>query len=75
MGCTVSQAMRRGKDLPEGERLFCNSLEATENRTSFINCRMEWRGEEGRAGTGVASKALLKNVDTVLGQWEDSCGF
>lgn len=66
---------RRGKNLPEGESHFSNRLEATESRTSFINCRMEWRGEEGRAGIGVASKALFKNVDTVLRQQEDSCGF
>lgn len=67
--------MRRGKNLPEGESHFYNRLEATESRISFIKCRMDWRGEEGRAGIGVASKALFKNVDTVLGQWKDSCGF
>lgn len=67
--------MRRGRNLP-GESHFYNRLKATESRTGFINCRMEWRGEEGRAGIGVASKALFKNVDdTVLGQWEDSRGF
>lgn len=75
MGCTVSQAVRRGKNLPEGEKHVCNRLEATESRISFINCRMEWRGEEGRAGIGVASKSLFKNVDAVLGPWEDGCGF
>lgn len=64
-----------GRIFQKEKAIFYNRLEATESKKSFINCRIQWKAEEDRAGIGVASPALFKNLGTVLGQLEDSCGF